>query len=337
MRAFRLQIVKVLSLFLASVLVEAAGGFAPVFSYSPDFFEQQIDLAGLERYEFDFRIASLEQARGVAERRHKAIGALIDEYARRLSVVSERAVIRELQSKDDRFNLGLAQAGSAIASREKDMRAEYDRLLVLGEASDRSLTRFDEQVRSAREMSESLDARRAAYERLLAQARQEQLGSERSYEAYRARREELRAKLGVQSSIALSWPVEPALGISAHFHDESYKARFGFEHNAIDIPVVQGSNVLAASDGIVIQSVDNGLGYNYVTIAHSGDMLTTYGHVSDIFVSEGEKVRAGDVIALSGGIPGTPGAGSRTTGAHLHFEVRIDDEFVDPLGYLPPQ
>lgn len=336
MRASCLQIVRVLGLFLASVLIAAVSGRVPVFSYSPDFFEQQIDRAGRERAALDFRAASLEQARGVAERRDKAIGALIAEYARRLSAVSERATIRELQSKDDRFNLGLAQAGSALASRETDMRAEYERLLLLKEESWAALARFSEQVRSAREMSDSLDMRRAAYERLLTQARQEQLGSERSYEAYRARRAELRAQLGESPpSTALLWPVESELGISAYFRDESYKARFGFEHNAIDIPVIQGSDVRAAADGIVIQSVNNGLGYNYVTIAHAGDMLTTYGHVSEILVTEGQKIGAGDIIALSGGIPGTPGAGYRTTGAHLHFEVRIGDEFADPLGFLP--
>lgn len=329
MNRLRLQ----MGLFLAAGLM-AVMNFTPVFSYSPDFFEEKIDYAMDKGDALAFRIASLEQARTAILKRRSAIENLIVTYAQRLDVLSEHATIRTLQSNDDRFNLGLAVAGSALSSREKTMRAEYDRLLELRGSSDRMLAKFDEQIRSARDLSDSIDAEREAYQRLLAQAKQEYLASERSYTAYRAQRSSLRARLGEQSSVALSWPVDPSLGISAHFRDAAYSARFGFEHNAIDIPIIQGSDVRAAADGIVIQSALNGLGYSYVTIAHAGDMLTTYGHVSDILVREGEKVRAGDVIALSGGIPGTPGAGLRTTGAHLHFEVRINDEFADPLELL---
>jgi murein DD-endopeptidase MepM/ murein hydrolase activator NlpD len=136
--------------------------------------------------------------------------------------------------------------------------------------------------------------------------------------------------------LALSWPVKPELGISAYFHDAAYKARFGMEHNAVDIPVNQGSIVLAAADGVVKDVVDNGLGFNYITIQHENGAVTLYGHLSGFLVEPGEKVFAGTAIGRSGGRPGTQGAGF-STGPHLHFGLRINGATVDPLEYLPKE
>lgn len=134
---------------------------------------------------------------------------------------------------------------------------------------------------------------------------------------------------------ALAWPVSPALGLSALFHDESYRKALGVAHNAIDIRLTQGSKVRAAADGVISKVADNGFAYTYVIIAHPNRMLTLYGHLSEILVEEGQIVRQGQVIGLSGGIPGTKGAGWLTTGAHLHFEVFKNFVHVDPLDFLP--
>ena len=134
--------------------------------------------------------------------------------------------------------------------------------------------------------------------------------------------------------VALIWPVAPEEGISAGFGDESYEKRFGFAHNAIDIPTPQGTKISVPADGRVIAVNDLGYGYSTLTILHDKGLETTYGHVSEFFVSEGERVRKGDVIALSGGRPGTRGAGPFTTGPHLHFETRVYGEAVDPEFFL---
>lgn len=139
----------------------------------------------------------------------------------------------------------------------------------------------------------------------------------------------------LKGSRPLAWPVSPSLGISAYFHDEAYQAALGVGHNAIDIRITQGSKIMSAADGVVSKVADNGFGYSYIIVAHADKILTLYGHVSEILVQEGEIVRQGQAIGLSGGIPGTKGAGWLTTGAHLHFEVFKDFVHVDPLYYLP--
>ncbi len=135
--------------------------------------------------------------------------------------------------------------------------------------------------------------------------------------------------------VTFNWPVEPELGISALFDDAAYRARFGFAHRAIDIPIAQGSVVFSVADGVVEKVSDKGMGFNSIIIRHAGGYATLYGHVSKFLVAEGDEVFQGDPIALSGGTPGTPGAGNITTGAHLHVEFLKDGEHIDPLSVLP--
>lgn len=132
----------------------------------------------------------------------------------------------------------------------------------------------------------------------------------------------------------LQWPVAPTRGISAYFRDSAYLARFGVAHQAIDIPTLQGTAIHAPKDGIVYKVKDNGMGYSYIILSHKGQLMTVYGHVSSILVKEGQAVMTGSVLGLTGGMPGTKGAGYLTTGAHLHFEVFAAGKHVDPLDYL---
>jgi len=130
-----------------------------------------------------------------------------------------------------------------------------------------------------------------------------------------------------------SWPV-PANKITAFFHDPTYPKRWGI-HNAIDIRTPQFTEIHAPANGYVFQTKDNGNGYNYIIIAHKNNLVTVYGHVSEIIAKPGTVVKKGEVIGLSGGTPGTKGAGLQTTGPHLHFEVYYKGEPVNPLDYLP--
>ena len=132
----------------------------------------------------------------------------------------------------------------------------------------------------------------------------------------------------------LSWPVEPVYGLSAGFMDNEYEMLFGLPHQGIDIPTEQGTEIRSPADGVVEQVVDNGLGYSYLIMRHQG-VVTLYGHASAFLVSEGATVTAGQTIALSGGQPGSRGAGALTTGPHLHFEVIRNGEHIDPLSLLP--
>jgi len=105
--------------------------------------------------------------------------------------------------------------------------------------------------------------------------------------------------------VKLSWPLPVSGRISATFLDEDYKKSIGIDHFAIDIAVPQGTKILAPEDGVVRRVLDAGYGYNFLFIEHSDGIGTGYGHVSQFLVSEGQSVKKGDVVALTGGAPGT--------------------------------
>ncbi len=130
-----------------------------------------------------------------------------------------------------------------------------------------------------------------------------------------------------------AWPV-PANKITAEFKDPTYPKRWGV-HNAIDIRAKQYTEIRAPANSYVFQTKDNGKGYSYIVLAHKNNLVTVYGHVSEIMVTAGTTVKKGELIGLSGGTPGTQGAGLQTTGPHLHFEVYHKGEPVNPLNYLP--
>lgn len=165
---------------------------------------------------------------------------------------------------------------------------------------------------------------------------QQQVGTEAFQQALNSQGINDPTKTALVSRVPrLIWPADPIKGITAYFHDPEYEALFSVSHQAVDFRLSQGSPVGSAAPGIVYKTHNGGLGYSYVLVVHPGSLMTAYGHISKILVKEGDMVRAGETLGLSGGSPGTSGAGWMTTGPHLHFEVFDHGEHVDPLDYLP--
>ena len=176
------------------------------------------------------------------------------------------------------------------------------------------------------------------YQRLLNLARAEQQQAQADIvnleKAVRAKIQKISGQELQFNDAGFIWPVAKNM-IMATFHDPEYPFRYIFEHPAVDIRAAQGSSVRAAASGYVAIAKNAGKGYSYIMIVHGDGLATVYGHVSRIFVAPDEYVVQGQAIALSGGTPGTNGAGRLTTGPHLHFEVRLNGLPVDPQEYLP--
>lgn len=122
--------------------------------------------------------------------------------------------------------------------------------------------------------------------------------------------------------VAMIWPLKGRLS-------SGYGPRGRRKHKGVDIPARKGTPVKAAAKGKVAYSGNGMRGYGKVIVLkHDDDLSTVYAHNSALLTSMGEWVEQGQVIARVGST-------GRSTGPHLHFEVRVRGVARDPLEYLP--
>ena len=121
------------------------------------------------------------------------------------------------------------------------------------------------------------------------------------------------------------WPVPHTHNITSYM-----EWRWGRMHNGIDIAGGDdyGQPIGASDGGVVTFAGNDGGGYgNYVMIDHGNGYMTVYGHASEVCCTTGQYVNQGDTIALIGST-------GNSTGPHLHFEIRLNGEYQDPLNYV---
>lgn len=98
-------------------------------------------------------------------------------------------------------------------------------------------------------------------------------------------------------------------------------------HAGLDMAGSHGEPIYAAADGVVVTGGRSGAYGNLVELAHGKGLATRYGHLSAVLVRPGEQIRQGQLI-------GRMGSTGRSTGTHLHYEIRIDGRAVNPRPYL---
>ena len=146
---------------------------------------------------------------------------------------------------------------------------------------------------------------------------------------------------GPATPTTVSTPVAPTMGVSipsrAPLAASTTTSSYGMRehpvlggmkaHKGIDLAAPVGTPVYATADGTV-ERADWFSSYGlYVAIEHGGDLETRYAHMSRLAVAAGEHVHKGEII----GYVGTTG---RSTGPHLHYEVRVGGEAVNPIPYM---
>ena len=133
----------------------------------------------------------------------------------------------------------------------------------------------------------------------------------------------------------LAWPMHGAMeqgfGPTPYAFEPSityHGVRYRHFHTGIDIATAFGTPIRAAADGQVINTGFSSYGYGlHVIVSHNPQLATLYAHMSKLAVAQGQVVKQGQIL-------GYEGSTGNSTGPHLHFEVRINGDFVNPLGYL---
>lgn len=144
-------------------------------------------------------------------------------------------------------------------------------------------------------------------------------------EAMQQKLEELKKK---DHTLTMIWPCPASKQISAPFGERVHPlTQEKTLHPGIDIAAAKGSSVVAAADGqVTAVSYDDTYG-NYVLIDHRGGLMTLYGQLEEATVQEGDSVVAGQQI-------GEVGSTGKSTGAHLHFELRLSGYPANPNAYV---
>ena len=218
-------------------------------------------------------------------------------------VAADRAELEEAQAEQEE-----AKAQQLAAQEElKGQEAEVDKLIAEINAQEDVLEEMEAELNKA---AKALDSQIKA--------------KEKEYAAQIA---------NVPSESGYLWPLSGSYNVLSslfgpRLHPVTHKPG---NHSGIDIPAPAGTKIYAAKSGVVIHAA-KGTGSswsygNYVIVSHSDGTSTLYAHMSRIGCKQGQTVKQGDVI----GYVGTTG---RSTGNHLHFEVRVGSTRKDPVNYF---
>ncbi|HWG95024.1 MAG TPA: M23 family metallopeptidase [Mycobacteriales bacterium] len=253
-------------------------------------------------------------------------------------VVEEQAAAAaraEADAQEARAVQLAAEADAAVA-RVQQLLADRQAALATAEGQREADRRAYEQAqRDSRALAEKIrkaeEARRAAAERAAAERRAREAAAAAAAAAAASRPSGGSSGGGGSSASSSKGWLWPGYGrLTSRYgwrtHPIYGDRRF---HAGIDLGGGYGAPVLATEDGVVIYA-GSASGYGTLVVVAHGDRITSsYAHVSAMLVREGQRVSRGQTIARIGNE-------GNSTGPHLHFEIRIDGDPVDPLDYVSP-
>ena len=225
------------------------------------------------------------------------------------------------------------QARDDLDEKKIERQARLDYLSNLQVELDSKVGELDAKISAKQILNFETRESELEYRVLMSELRQEQQGISQRIDALQQDIEKRLAEADDSGdTTVISWPVMGR--ITTTFYDPTYPFRYLFEHGGLDIAVPQGTPIEAAAPGYVAWATTGRQYGNYVMIIHANGFATLYAHMSRIDVAVDQFVARGAIIGLSGGRPGTQGAGF-STGPHVHFELRKNGIPVNPMTYLP--
>ena len=125
-----------------------------------------------------------------------------------------------------------------------------------------------------------------------------------------------------------TWPVPSSRNITSRY---GYRTIFGKRsfHYGLDIAAPTGTKIVAIKGGVVLACSRNKISGKYVSVDHGDGYVSSYRHLSRYAVEPGQSVSAGQVV-------GYMGSTGRSTGPHLHLDIKVNGKFVNPLKYVSP-
>lgn len=245
------------------------------------------------------------------------------EFIRRISVQDRRVITTvqdarvdaaKTEAKLEKLEKRQKQITQAVFARREEVRVVKDELVGTRVGYDRTKSGKQTALVKVRSDRQAIEEDLEAMEKEQSKIKATLLG------AQAANAGTLPAGKVKRGSGALIWPANAPVS-------SPFGPRWGRLHAGIDLPLSEGTPLRSADAGKVVLAAWTGGYGNYVCIQHTSTMSTCYAHLSRYAAKVGGSVSQGQVIGYSGNT-------GNSTGPHLHFEVRINGNPVDPLGYL---
>ena len=238
----------------------------------------------------------------------------ITEYDREM-LMKLKGAKEELVAKQTQLETEKAELDGLMA--EAQTKQEQTELLVADKQA--SISAYEGQIDAAETDAAALQKHIEEQEQLIAELEEIE------------RQRQLAATQIMYDGGKMLWPLPGYTKLSDDYgmRNDPFGGTGQSMHNGIDIPAPSGTPIIAAYDGQIAWSYYNWSAGNWIGIDHGDGVYTVYMHMSKMIASEGQYVKAGDVI----GLVGTTGS---STGNHLHFAVRLDGKYVNPHDYVTP-
>lgn len=222
---------------------------------------------------------------------------------------------------------------SSLSTQESSLQSQSDSLAQQEAAADQAVDKWYADYQASQKKKQVEAAQKAAQQKAAASSSQTSgstsTGTSGSSQHSSTSGGSSSSGASASGSGSMMWPVPSCQLITSPFGHRSSPGGIGSTyHKGIDIGASYGSAIVAADSGTIIQAGDNGWGYgNLVMIDHGNGVITYYGHMSSVAVSDGQTVAKGQII-------GYVGSTGNSTGPHCHFEIRVNGTAVDPSGYV---
>lgn len=251
--------------------------------------------------------------------------------------------IRSIAAYDRRMLEDYKRTKEEVSQREALLKAEYENLLGFQTAA-------RDKKQEAEGLLQAKNQELASYQTRIAKSQENLSELEKDIAAQEQRIKEMEAQIRKQEeearkaaqkagktyntvaigNISFIWPSPSSSRITSSFGDrESPTEGASSNHQGIDIGASTGAGIVAAASGTVTISTYSYSAGNYIMIHHGGGVYTVYMHCSELLVSAGQEVSQGQLIAKVGST-------GYSTGPHLHFGIRVNGSYVNPVKYVSP-
>ncbi len=260
-----------------------------------------------------------------------------------IQLMNRAEYIQRISEYDRKKMDEYAAAREAVVAREEQLNQEHEELLGFQEQTEAKqqsvetlLAQKNQELKNFESQIQTAQGQISEYEKDI----QEQENRVRQLEAEIKRKEEEARKAAEAAGktyntvslgdIRFIWPCPASSRITSGFGSRSSPTEgASTNHQGIDIGAASGSAVLAAASGTVVISTYSYSAGNYIMINHGGGVYTVYMHCSQLLASEGQSVIQGQTIAKVGST-------GYSTGPHLHFGIRANGQYVNPVSYVSP-